>query len=57
MYIDTGSPVRNIPSNLYDLADENNEILTNGDDSKQPYLLCQIVHAYAGLIKRAIPYK
>jgi F420-0:gamma-glutamyl ligase-like protein len=28
VYIDTGSPVRNIPSNLCDLADENNEILT-----------------------------
>ena len=28
MYIDTGSPVPNIPSKSRDLADENNKILT-----------------------------
>jgi hypothetical protein len=28
MYIDTGSPVPNIPSKSRDLADENNKLLT-----------------------------
>jgi hypothetical protein len=28
VYIDTGSPVSNIPSKSCDLADENNKILT-----------------------------
>ena len=37
MYIDTGSPVSNIPSKSRDLADENNKNLTEWKCSKQPY--------------------
>jgi hypothetical protein len=33
VYIDTGSPVPNIASKSRGLADENNKLLTNGNDS------------------------
>jgi len=37
MYIDTGSPVPNIPSKSRGLADENKKNWRNGNDSKQEY--------------------
>ena len=37
VYIDTGSSMPISPSKSRDLADENNKIWRNGNDSKQPY--------------------
>jgi hypothetical protein len=51
------SPVRYIPSKSCDLADENNKILMEWKWFEQPYWLCQIFHASAGLIKRSMLYK
>ena len=39
VYIDTGSPVPNIASKSRGLADENNKLLTNGNDSNPTTVL------------------
>jgi hypothetical protein len=48
VYIDTGSPVPNIPSKSCDLADENKKnFWRNGNDSKQRYWgVCYIVSTF-----------
>ena len=56
MYIDTGSPVPNIPSKSRGLADENKKFLTerNGNDSKQPYCSLLLINVRENRRERTI---
>jgi hypothetical protein len=56
VYIDTGSPVPNIPSKSRGLADENKKFLTgrNGNDSRQPYCSLLLINVRENRRERTI---